>query len=138
MVVGPASGEFPGGVPGVVAVRSSDAEGRLWVADGGSMDDAVVAPGVEILSLAPQDSYDFFSGESLAAAHLSGIVALLREAAPDLTSRELLQTLRQTSVTPPGHELAIVNACRALERFVPTMCRGGAGGSSSAHAGQPQ
>ena len=35
------------------------------------------APGRDILTLAPGGHYDFGSGSSLAAAHVSGVVALL-------------------------------------------------------------
>src|SRR5277367_52154 len=45
---------------------------------------AVSAPGVEILVLAPGDSYQITTGTSVAAAHVSGIAALLLERKPSL------------------------------------------------------
>jgi subtilisin family serine protease len=78
IVVGavPADGSldgFPLGVAGVIAVDSMGGPERSGV---------LKAPGRDILTLAPGGHYDFSSGSSLAAAHVSGVVALLL-AVPD-------------------------------------------------------
>jgi hypothetical protein len=39
----------------------------------------LAAPGISILATAPSNSYDFFSGNSFAAAHVSGFAALLMQ-----------------------------------------------------------
>ncbi|WP_158080957.1 S8 family serine peptidase, partial [Pelomonas sp. KK5] len=82
---GGAHGGFPGGVAGVLAVRSSDeapAAGTL------------AAPGRDILTLAPGGSFDFASGSSLAAAQISGTAALLRALVPGLAPEQLRQWLQ--------------------------------------------
>ena len=60
---------FPTGIPGVIGV---DILGNAANADA-----ALFAPGEEVLTLAPNGSYDFLSGSSLAAASISGGIALL-------------------------------------------------------------
>jgi subtilisin family serine protease len=45
---------------------------------------AVAAPGVDVLALAPDDAYALSTGTSIAAAHVSGIAALLLEHKPSL------------------------------------------------------
>ena len=44
---------------------------------------------------------DFLSGESLAAAHVTGVVALLREQNPHLSAGEALQVLKSTAQATP-------------------------------------
>jgi subtilisin family serine protease len=69
------------------------------------------APGRDILTLAPGGHYDFGSGSSLAAAHVSGLVALmlaLPQAPPPAALGGLLEASRGTDGASP------VNACRAL------------------------
>lgn len=105
IVVGalPAGGNgdgFPGGVPGVLAVRS------LGDPTGGAQ--ALSAPGRDILTLNPGGSYDFASGSSLAAAHVTGTVALLRALHPALNAE-----LAQRWLAAP----ALVNACSAMRHL---------------------
>jgi subtilisin family serine protease len=72
----------------------------------------------------PQSAYDFLSGSSLAAAHVSGIVALLLEQNPQLSPRDvkdlLLATARPGFKTQTGSEVRLrhVDACAALQRLV--------------------
>ena len=49
----------------------------------------LAAPGVEILTTAPPHAYAFLSGTSLAAAHVSGVVALLLEREPRMSPGQL-------------------------------------------------
>ncbi|MGB3403425.1 MAG: S8 family serine peptidase [Microcoleaceae cyanobacterium] len=53
----------------------------------------VVAPGVEILSTTPNDGYAGFSGTSMAAPHVTGVVALMQQANPNLTPAEIATLL---------------------------------------------
>ena len=69
----------------------------------------VLAPGRDVLSLAPQGHYDFFSGSSLAAAEVSGLIALLRAERPHLTAHEAETILNASSATT-----SVPNACLAL------------------------
>ena len=105
----PASTErFPAAVPGVIAVRSAE-----WP-DAGS---GVCAPGRDVLTLRPQGRYDFENGSSLAAAQISGIVALLRARNPHLRPAQALALLER-SRGPQGTPVCLVNACSALAQML--------------------
>jgi len=86
------------------------------------IEDAVKAD--EIFTTAPAAEYAFLSGTSLAAAHISGIVALVLEKAPEFGAGQIASLLRDTSVAAAGEES--VNACRALAKLTHTStCRPG-------------
>jgi subtilisin family serine protease len=53
----------------------------------------VAAPGVDILVPAPENSYQITTGTSVAAAEVSGIVALLLERNPKLTPADIRRIL---------------------------------------------
>jgi subtilisin family serine protease len=103
-----ASTGFPGNVPGVVTV---DAPGRR-----SGPPAAVVAPAVDVLTLVPGARYDFASGSSLAAAHASGVIALMLQLDPQLRSGAVAQLLASTShaVASPGGRFVAIDACAAL------------------------
>lgn len=75
---------------------------------------ALAAPGIDILSTAPGGAYDYFTGSSISAAHVSGIVALLREARPGVAGPVLAETLRRASSATGS-----VNACEAVRMADP-------------------
>ena len=91
---------------------------------GGKSAAALAAPGIDILTTAPRETYDFLSGSSLAAAHVTGIVALLLEQEPYLTPAQVQALLRTTAQPIAGAASAaqgttgIVDACAALERLL--------------------
>ena len=58
---------------------------------------AVAAPGVEILVPAPGGNYQFTTGTSVAAAHVSGVAALLLERNPKLTTNDVRRILTRTA-----------------------------------------
>jgi hypothetical protein len=75
---------YPAADPNVIAVTATDAEDRLFPASNRGLYIAVAAPGVDILLPAPGGSYQITSGTSFAAAHVSGVAALILERRPDL------------------------------------------------------
>ncbi len=76
----------------------------------------LLAPGHDVLTLAPGGHYDFASGSSLAAAEVSGIVALMLAERPHLTAGEVRSLLLRSSrrVDSPSGEINVVDACAAL------------------------
>lgn len=95
---------FPANVDGVVGVTI----------DRDSEHGFVRAPGVKVLSTLPDQEYDFYTGSSLAAGHVSGIAALLRQRKPHLPASVIAELLKKT-VDPASGD---VNACRALAAIV--------------------
>lgn len=62
----------------------------------------LVAPGEEIESALTQGGYQVMSGTSMAAPHISGLAALLWEAAPEATEDEIEAAIFQSCRKPPG------------------------------------
>jgi hypothetical protein len=59
----------------------------------------VVAPGDNIYSTAPGNSYRYLSGTSMATPHVSGVVALMLSANPDLTPADVASLITQNATT---------------------------------------
>lgn len=114
---------FPAADPNVIAVTATDKEGRLFDAATQGDHVAVAAPGVEIILPAPRGGYQISSGTSVAAAHVSGIVALILERHPDAdpaTLRRLLQaTARQAAIPDPKLGAGVADPVGALTAELP-------------------
>ncbi|MGU9978599.1 S8 family peptidase [Phreatobacter sp. HK31-P] len=114
---------FPAADPNVIAVTATDKEGRLFDAATQGDHVAVAAPGVEIILPAPRGGYQISSGTSVAAAHVSGIVALILERHPDADPaalRRLLQaTARQGGIPDPRLGAGVADPVRALTAELP-------------------
>jgi subtilisin family serine protease len=119
LFVGAASPDTAGGKQGwlhqagVIEVASSESTSPPTL--------ALYAPGREILTLMPGGHYDFASGDSIATAHVTGVVALLLEKNRTLTAAEAYRLLRDTSSAPGDASGAHVDACAAL---IALMARG--------------
>ncbi len=72
----------------------------------------VAAPADEILTTTPGAQYAFLTGNSLAAAHATGVVALLMERDPELDAERIAAILTASTTHSIGR--ASINACRAL------------------------
>jgi hypothetical protein len=98
--------------PGVIEVAS--AEGHP------APSTALYAPGREILTLLPGGHYDFASGDSIATAQVSGVLALLLAKRNALSAADAYRLLRDTSTRTPGAggEGALVDACAAMTALV--------------------
>jgi len=100
---------FPLGIAGVIAVDQigrSDASAAV-----------LHAPGRDILSLAPDGGYDFSTGSSFAAAHVTGAIALLRARVPSLDATALFAVLERTRTLDEHGDR--INVCAALAAVQP-------------------
>ena len=111
---------YPAADPDVIAVTATDNAEHIFALANRGRYIAVAAPGVDILALAPGDAYALSSGTSIAAAHVSGIAALLLERNPALTPGDVRSILIATA-TPIGppvpdspYGAGVVNAYRAV------------------------
>jgi subtilisin family serine protease len=84
---------FPGAIPFVIAVTATDVDDKLFTAANRGKYISVAAPGVDILVPAPEGEYQMTTGTSVAAAEVSGIVALLLERNPKLTPADIRRIL---------------------------------------------
>ncbi len=89
---GPVS--VPGKYADVITVTASDVnDGLAWFSNIGP-EVELIAPGVDVESTLPGDTYGSFNGTSMASPHIAGAAALVWAIALDLTNvqvRELLQ-----------------------------------------------
>ena len=84
---------FPGADPYVIAVTATDVNDKLFTGANRGKYISVAAPGVDILVPAPEGEYQMTTGTSVAAAEVSGIVALLLERNPKLTPADIRRIL---------------------------------------------
>jgi hypothetical protein len=111
--------QFPSSHPRVLAAHSA-----AEVLDSASPY-VLGAPSTDVLTTTPGAQYAFLSGNSLAAANTSGVVALLVERDPHLDVARIAEVLTDTTTRADGN--ASINACRALERLTDTtVCAGSA------------
>lgn len=78
--------QFPASVITVIAVASAESTAGAATA-------SIRAPGVDVLTTFPGNRYDYASGSSLASAHVSGVVALMRSLDTRLTPQQVRNLL---------------------------------------------
>lgn len=99
-----AGGGFPASLPGVIAVGSTPVAGHA---------PAPTAPGTDVLSTLPGSRWGIVSGSSYAAAHVSGLLALLVEARSRTGPLRVRAPPRPDLVTGPD---GAIDACATLDR----------------------
>lgn len=115
---------FPLGIDGVVAVTVAG-EGPLPAG-------VLAAPGRDILTLQPGGRFDYASGSSLAAAQVSGALALLVSLRPRLDGRTLVALLARSRGVD-----GVINACRAIVELRASNDRCADGASPTARTLSP-
>ena len=122
--------QYPAADPNVIAVSATDAEDKLFSASNRGNHIAVSAPGVDILLPAPDSNYQMISGTSFAAAHVSGIAALILERKPGLSPDNVRQILQSSSkdLGPRGKDdqfgAGLVDAYQAILALEPRTASG--------------
>lgn len=101
---------YPAAYPGVIGVGAVDPIGQPYAEGSHGPWVSISGPGVEVLSTIPGDSFAFVNGTSLAAAQVTGALALLAAVVPDpvrmrmallATARAALGPAAGTPVAPP-------------------------------------
>jgi hypothetical protein len=112
---------YPAADPNVIAVTATDVNDKVMPQANQGSYIAVAAPGVDILEPAPNAGYQLTTGTSVAAAHVSGLVALLLDREPKLDAAAVLDLLTSTA-HDPSHQgrsdqlgFGIIDPVRALQ-----------------------
>ncbi len=93
---------YPAAYPNVIAVTATDNADQLYKNANHGDYIAVAAPGVDIIAAATKGAYDISSGTSMAAAHVSGIAALMLEKNPKLSPKDIRSILTSSAHKPSG------------------------------------
>jgi subtilisin family serine protease len=88
---------YPAADPNVIAVTATDVSDHLFAGANRGSYIALAAPGVDILTPAPHAAMQLSTGTSVAAAHVSGIAALLIERKPSLRPDEVRKILTSSA-----------------------------------------
>jgi subtilisin family serine protease len=108
--IGEGQFSFPASMNEVIAVTSHDTQRAVdYTRNAGKV---FIAPGEEILTTMPDNTFDFVSGSSFASAHVSGIIALLAEHVPSIDAHTVKAVLR--SSTRIANWTVSIDACEAL------------------------
>lgn len=130
----------PGGLPAAYAVCAVDSRNVVayfssrgpitWTIDGKDQEfvkPEICAPGVGVQSSMPGGKYGNMSGTSMATPHISGVVALVKQANPKLTPVEIMDLLNKTAKKIGGktakdnaYGYGLVDAVAAVEAAIAT------------------
>ena len=109
----------------VISVAASDHSNRLaGFSNVGTVSVDLAAPGVSITSTLPGDAYGSYSGTSMAAPHVAGVVGLLAAANPAATAAEIRNAIL-TTTAPVGAFTGrvatggLLNAAAAVRAILP-------------------
>jgi subtilisin family serine protease len=105
---------FPASLKNVISVQSLKPIGQIPPLL------SITAPGEKILTTLPHGTYDFISGNSIAAAEVSGIVALLMELKPDLDINQVLAILQTSKLPNAETAFSGINANTAVLKLCST------------------
>lgn len=115
---------YPAGYSNVVSVAATDPNDKLasfstfgsWV--------TIAAPGVKIFSCVPPNNYKAADGTSMASPVVTGVVALIRSAYPNLKNQQVIDKLCQTADkikgTGSNFKCGRVNAAKAVSGASPS------------------
>jgi subtilisin family serine protease len=106
---------YPAAYPEVIAVTATDSDDRVFRQANTGRYVAIAAPGVEVVAPHPGRTYQFSTGTSIAAAHVSGVAALLLERNSQLTPDDIRTILVATAdKLTGGFGPGRVNALKAV------------------------
>ena len=94
---------YPAADKHVIGVTATDEADKLYKGANVGAQVAVAAPGVDVMVPAPAEAYQLTTGTSVAAAHVSGVAALLIERHPNADAATVLEVLT-ASATKLGTE----------------------------------
>ena len=103
---------FPTNITGVIGVANSEG---VAISGREHPEATLAAPATHVLTLRPRGEYDFESGTSVAAAEITGVVALLLSANSHLTSESIVSLLKSTATAGQPAQIDVNAALTKLE-----------------------
>ena len=97
---------FPASLKDVISVQA--------IKQPAIISESISAPGEKVLTTLPYGTYDFISGSSIAAAEVSGVIALLLELKRDLSVGEVHAILKKSKITLKDGMISGVSANMAV------------------------
>ena len=111
----------------MIAVSATDIDNKTYKNANRGKYVAIAAPGVDILVPAPEGGYQLTTGTSVAAAHISGVVALMLERNKELKPAEVRSILTATAKNIGGVKTdvgaGLVDPAAALGKSGPKSAR---------------
>lgn len=109
----------PANAKGVIAVSAVDENYNLSTFSNTlqNIEMGIAAPGQNIISTTPNQTYKTFSGTSMAAPYVSGLVGVIKALQPNLTTEEVYNILESTGLETNQTNLSgkIVQPARTIE-----------------------
>ncbi|MFN7917891.1 MAG: S8 family serine peptidase [Vicinamibacterales bacterium] len=107
---GPGTSRSPGNYPAVLSVGAEDSmpsvaafsSSQTFARTSDPLVPDLVAPGVDVISAAPQNRYQSMSGSSMATPHVAGLAALLWEAKPSATADDIERAICESCRLSPS------------------------------------
>jgi subtilisin family serine protease len=129
---------YPAADPNVIAVTATDADDKVFTQANRGNYIAVAAPGVDVLVPAPDANVALTTGTSVAAAQVSGLVALLLEVKPSLKPDDVRKILMSSakSLGPKTRAEAGAGLADALSAVMALEPRTAAAPSAAKATGQ--
>lgn len=94
----PGSIGYPAKFSTVIAVGAVDQTLNLASFSGYGPEQELVAPGTNIYTIVPDNTYAIYSGTSLSCAYVSGVAGLVASANPSLSNQEIREILDLTAI----------------------------------------
>jgi subtilisin family serine protease len=117
--------QFPASEPGVIAVAATNLDEKESYISVSGPEIVISAPGERVLRAGPGSTYVLGTGTSDSAAIVSGVVALILEAHPGISPKEVLRRISLTADDKGAvgrdekYGFGIVNPLRAVTAVVP-------------------
>ena len=97
---------FPAAYDGVIAVTATDTDDKLYTKANRGKYIELAAPGVDVFVVAPKGTHSFSTGTSMAAAHVSGLIALIVQQRRNIDQQAVRSILTSTAIDlgKPGYD----------------------------------
>jgi subtilisin family serine protease len=104
---------FPASYSNAIIVGNSTNDGKRFYQSNNGNSITIFAPGVEVLSTTPFNSFEKKTGTSMSAPLVSGIIALMLQKNKNLTFAQIKQILKQSSIKTNG--ISVIDAALCLQ-----------------------